>query len=224
MKVLGKETCRNSTRTFVLYVVDKLDSVFTVSIKNSFFKSGEAYKKNIYTNGTTEKLFSKEEKGSLKINFKLHDGDWLIIEEEKTFFMYISEPYCGPVKLYDKNAQKFIDKEYLRCRERINSKREFAKEMGVVSRRLNIPFSIVLAFKGNEELLKQLIKNIEQAIENKLYNNESLMASLSSKEFDESVRALQYFGITNVPIYQAEKLAEYLLECLKAKKVIRRYE
>lgn len=223
MKILGKETRRNSTSMLVLYVVDSLDSEYTVSIKNSFFKSQEAYKKHIYTNGTTEKISSYEEKEYLKINFKLNDGDWLIIEEENTFSMYISEPYCGPIKVHDKKVQKLIDNEYHHCRERINSKREFAKDIGIVSRRLNIPFQIVLAFKGNEELLKQLIKNIEQTIENELYNNNFLMELLSSKELQDRVKALQHFGITNVPSFQADKLAEYLLECLKAQKVIRRY-
>ena len=220
MTVLGREIARRNSDNgnFVLYVVDALNATYTIQSTKSLFK--DAYKRNLYTNGSVEKI---EEKNK-KVSFKTSEADWLIIHDRNNIYMYISELYCAPIKVRDKKIQEMLDKEFPKMRERINSKRNFAKKMGLISRQKNIPFHIVMAFKGDEKLLDQLVSNVELAIEKQLYANEILMAELISKDFRERARALQYFGIENVPTYQAEKLAEYLSECLKEKKVIRRYE
>lgn len=225
MKVLGTETRRHSNKTFSLHLVDNLESIYTINVKSGFLKNADAYKKNVFTNGSIEKVFSLKNDTSIKVDFKVHNADWLImIDEHGKCVMYINEQYCGPVVVKNKYVQEMIDACYEHCKDRIESKREFAKEMGTISRRLNLPFQIVLAFKGNEELLAQMIQNVESAIYNKLYENKYFMEALSGNNQKERMQAIQTLGITNVPEYQSEKIAKYLADCLEKQKVVRRYE
>jgi len=225
VKIIGTETRRHSNKTFSLYLVDNLDSIYTINAKSGFWKNIDTYKKNVFTNGTTEKTFSNKNGEYCTVKFKVHNGDWLIItDENNNLIMYITEQYCGPVKLKNKYVQEVVDACYEHCKQRIESKREFAKEMGIISRRLNLPFQIVLAFKGNEELLQQMVHNIEVAIANKLYENKYFMEVLSGRNIKEREQAIQTLGISKVPEYQSEKIAKYLCECLEKQKVIRRFE
>lgn len=225
MKILGTENHRNGNSKFSLYVVDELNSEFSVLVKSSLWLGVDNYKKNVFTNGIIEKTNIRKGSKYCKITFNVHEGDWLVVVDlYNNVSMYINEQYCGPVKIRNKKIQEMLDYEYNQCRERINSKREFAKRMGTISRKLNLPFSIVLAFKGDEELLIQLEDNINKAIENEWYKNNFLIMSLRSKDFRENSRGIQYFGITRVPEYQSEKIANYLYDCLEARRVIRRYE
>lgn len=225
MKILGTETRRNENVTFSLSVVDNLDSVYTVLVKNSFWNTADNYKRYIYTNGTAEKTSLKKDGEFCKVKFKVVDGDWLIIcTDMNNMVMYISEQYCGPVKVKNKKVQQVIDSSYEYCRERLESKRNFAKKMGAISRKLNMPFQIVLAFKGDEELLNQLMAGIENAIKNDLYDDANLMRSLASKHGEKREKAIRNLGVTFIPRYQSEKIAAYILECLVNKKIIRRIE
>lgn len=225
MKILGTETRRNVNSMFNLYVVDSLDEAHTITVKKRVFNNADAYKKYIFTNGSAEKMSSKKTKNGCIVTFTIHDGDWLIImDSNNEVSMYISEQYCGPIKVKNKDVQELIDQFYEHCRQRIDSKREFAKRIGFISRQLNLPFHIVLAFKGNEELLKQMVSNIESSIENRLYENENFMQLLASSNQTKRNKAIEVLGIMNVPEYQSDKIAQYLLECLENKKIIRRFE
>ena len=160
-----------------------------------------------------------------KVKFKVIEGDYLVImDEHDNITIYITEQYVGQVQVKNKTVQTVIDEYYSTMRGRIDSKREFAREMGSISRRINIPFHIVMAFKGNEELLMQLVRNIEDAISKRRYEDKSFMAALCGNNFASRMKAVETMGITNIPEYQSEKIAKYLHECLEKRKIIRRFE
>lgn len=225
VKIIGTEKHRHENSTFFLYVVDNLDSIYTIYVKKGFFTNSDSYKKHVFTNGTTEKTFTEKAEKYCKVRFKVIEGDWLIMmDDNNNVSLYISEQYCGPIKVRNKTAQEIVDASYMYCRERLNSKREFAKEMGAISRRLNLPFQVVLAFKGNEELLRQMVRNIQNAINNHLYEDVKFMQALSGDCLEERIKAIEAFGIVKIPDFQSEKIASYLHECLENRKIIRRYE
>ncbi|MBR6688950.1 MAG: hypothetical protein IKL68_02925 [Clostridia bacterium] len=193
-------------------------------MKKSFFGSAD-YRKRTFTNGTLEKIFVENAAAYCKVKFKVIDGDWLVVmDEHDNLTLYITEQYVGPVTTKNKTVQAVIDEFYSTMRGRIDSKREFAREMGAISRRLNLPFHIVMAFKGNEEVLLQLVKNIEDANSRRLYEDKSFMAALGGSNFAARMEAIEAFGITNIPEYQSEKIAKYLYECLERRKTVRRFE
>ena len=224
MKTFGTEKQKNANCLFSVNVVDSIDSTYTALVKKTFFGNAD-YKKRVFTNGTLEKTFVESAETYCKVKFKVIDGDWLVIMDEyDNITLYVTEQYVGPIQTKSKVAQKYIDEFYARLRQRIDSKRDFAREMGTISRRLNLPFHIVLAFKGNEELLNQLVVNIEDAINRQLYENRSFMASLVCGQYEERVKAIETLGILKIPDYQSEKIGKYLFDCLEKRKVVRRYE
>ena len=224
MKILGTEKQKYANCLFSVNVVDSLDSSYTVLVKKNFFGSAD-YRKRAFTNGTLEKVFVENANAYCKVKFKVIDGDYLIVmDEHDNITIYITEQYVGPVQTKNKTVQTVIDEFYTTMRGRIDSKREFAREMGSISRRLNLPFHIVMAFKGNEELLMQLVRNIESANSNRLYEDKSFMAALSGNNFASRMKAIETLGITHIPEYQSEKIAKYLHECLEQRKIIRRFE
>ncbi len=224
MKVLGTEKQKYANCLFSVNVVDSLDSNHTVLVKKSFFGSAD-FKKRTFTNGTLEKVFVENATAYCKVKFKVIDGDWLVVmDEHDNITIYITEQYVGAIQIKNKAVQAVIDEYYANMRGRIDSKREFAREMGAVSRRLNLPFHIVMAFKGNEEVLLQLVKNIEDANSRRLYEDKAFMAALSGNNFAARMKAIETFGISNIPDYQSEKIARYLYECLEKRKTVRRFE
>ena len=224
MKILGTEKQKYANCLFSVNVVDSLDSSYTTLVKKSFFGSAD-YKKRTFTNGTLEKVFVENANAYCKVKFKVIEGDYLVImDEHDNITIYITEQYVGLVQVKNKTVQTVIDEYYSTMRGRIDSKREFAREMGSISRRINIPFHIVMAFKGNEELLMQLVRNIEDAISKRRYEDKSVMAALCGNNFASRMKAIETMGITNIPEYQSEKIAKYLHECLEKRKIIRRFE
>ncbi len=224
MKILGTEKQKYANCLFSVNVVDSLDSSYTTLVKKSFFGSAD-YKKRTFTNGTLEKVFVENANAYCKVKFKVIEGDYLVImDEHDNITIYITEQYVGLVQVKNKTVQTVIDEYYSTMRGRIDSKREFAREMGSISRRINIPFHIVMAFKGNEELLMQLVRNIEDAISKRRYEDKSFMAALCGNNFASRMKAIETMGITNIPEYQSEKIAKYLHECLEKRKIIRRFE
>lgn len=224
MKILGTEKQKYANCLFSVNVVDSLDSSYTTLVKKSFFGSAD-YKKRTFTNGTLEKVFVENANAYCKVKFKVIEGDYLVImDEHDNITIYITEQYVGQVQVKNKTVQTVIDEYYSTMRGRIDSKREFAREMGSISRRINIPFHIVMAFKGNEELLMQLVRNIEDAISKRRYEDKSFMAALCGNNFASRMKAIETMGITNIPEYQSEKIAKYLHECLEKRKIIRRFE
>ena len=224
MKILGTEKQKYANCLFSVNVVDSLDSSYTTLVKKSFFGSAD-YKKRTFTNGTLEKVFVENANAYCKVKFKVIEGDYLVImDEHDNITIYITEQYVGLVQVKNKTVQTVIDEYYSTMRGRIDSKREFAREMGSISRRINIPFHIVMAFKGNEELLMQLVRNIEDAISKCRYEDKSFMAALCGNNFASRMKAIETMGITNIPEYQSEKIAKYLHECLEKRKIIRRFE
>lgn len=225
MKIIGTANSRNENSVFSLSIVDKLDAIFTINVKVAFLQSADSYKKRIFTNGKVEKIFSKKEDSYLRVDFKLHEGDWLVISnEDGSFYMYISDLYCGPLKVRNRNVQEVIDANYSICRKRIDAKKEFAKHIGDVSRQLNLPFNIVLALKGDEELLKQLVENIQTAIDNRMYDDIEFMQALASEDNSQKYKAIKMMGIMNIPTFQYDKIARYIRVCLIKRRIIRRYE
>lgn len=225
MKIIGTANSRNENSVFSLSIVDKLDAIFTINVKVAFLQSTDSYKKRIFTNGKVEKIFSKKEDSYLRVDFKLYEGDWLVISnEDGSFYMYISDLYCGPIKVKNKNMQEIIDTNHSICRERIVAKKEFAKHIGEVSRQLNLPFNIVLALKGNEELLKQLVINIQTAIDVHMYDDVEFMQELASEDNNQKYKAIRKMGIMNIPSFQYDKIARYIKACLTKQRVIRRFE
>jgi hypothetical protein len=224
VKILGTEKQKYANCLFSVNVVDSLDSSYTTLVKKSFFGSAD-YKKRTFTNGTLEKVFVENANAYCKVKFKVIEGDYLVImDEHDNITIYITEQYVGLVQVKNKTVQTVIDEYYSTMRGRIDSKREFAREMGSISRRINIPFHIVMAFKGNEELLMQLVRNIEDAISKRRYEDKSFMAALCGNNFASRMKAIETMGITNIPEYQSEKIAKYLHECLEKRKIIRRFE
>ena len=224
MKILGTEKQKYANCLFSVNVVDSLDSSYTTLVKKSFFGSAD-YKKRTFTNGTLEKVFVENANAYCKVKFKVIEGDYLVImDEHDNITIYITEQYVGQVQVKNKTVQTVIAEYYSTMRGRIASKREFAREMGSISRRINIPFHIVMAFKGNEELLMQLVRNIEDAISKRRYEDKSFMAALCGNNFASRMKAIETMGITNIPEYQSEKIAKYLHECLEKRKIIRRFE
>ena len=224
MKILGTEKQKYANCLFSVNVVDSLDSSYTTLVKKSFFGSAD-YKKRTFTNGTLEKVFVENANAYCKVKFKVIEGDYLVImDEHDNITIYITEQYVGQVQVKNKTVQTVIDEYYSTMRGRIDSKREFAREMGAVSRRLNLPFHIVMAFKGNEDVLLQLVRNIEDAISKRRYEDKSFMAALCGNNFASRMKAIETMGITNIPEYQSEKIAKYLHECLEKRKIIRRFE
>ncbi len=224
MRILGTEKQKYANCLFSVNVVDSLDSNHTVLVKKNFFGNAD-FKKRTFTNGTLEKVFVENATAYCKVKFKVIDGDYLVVmDEHDNITIYITEQYVGPVQIKNKTVQTVIDEFYTTMRGRIDSKREFAREMGAISRRLNLPFHIVMAFKGNEDVLVQLVKNVEDAISRRLYDDRSFMLALGGKNFAERMRAIKEFGITHIPEYQSEKIATYLYECLEKRKIVRRFE
>lgn len=224
MKILGTEKQKYANCLFSVHVVDSLDSTHTVLVKKNFFGSAD-YKKRAFTNGSLEKVFVENAAAYCKVKFKVIDGDYLVImDEHDNITIYITEQYVGPVQTKNKTVQTVIDEYYNTLRGRIDSKREFAREMGAISRRLNLPFHIVMAFKGNEDVLLQLVRNIEDANARRLYEDRNFMMALNGNNFAARMEAIKMFGITNIPEYQSEKIAKYLYECLEKRRTIRRYE
>ena len=224
MKILGTEKQKYANCLFSVNVVDSLDSSYTTLVKKSFFGSAD-YKKRTFTNGTLEKVFVENANAYCKVKFKVIEGDYLVImDEHDNITIYITEQYVGLVQVKNKTVQTVIDEYYSTMRGRIDSKREFATEMGSISRRINIPFHIVMALRGNEELLMQLVRNIEDAISKRRYEDKSFMAALCGNNFASRMKAIETMGITNIPEYQSEKIAKYLHECLEKRKIIRRFE
>ncbi len=225
MKILGTEKQKHADCLFSVNVVDSIDANYTTLVKKSFFSNSEAYKKRTFTNGKFEKVFVENTDAQCKVKFKVIDGDWLlIVDEQGNITMYITEQYVGPIETKNKAVQKVLEEHYEYCRNRIESKRDFAKEMGAISRRLNLPFQIVMALKGNEKLLNALTKNIEEAISDHLYEDRELMLKLASNNTETRMSAIESFGITKVPEYQTEKIAKYLHDCLSGRRVVRRFE
>lgn len=225
MKIIGTETRRYSNKTFSLYLVDDFDAIYTVNVKKSFWSNSETYKKNIFTNGTIERVSIDKKEEVITAKFNVYNADWLIIvDQDGNWSMYITDQYCGPVIVKKKYVQDAIDNCYEHCRSRIDAKKDFAKEMGAISRRLNLPFHLVLAFKGNEEVLRQMVQKIELAIYNRLYENKYFMEELASTRQSNRMQALSNFGIEDIPGYQAEKIANYIYECLENQRLIRRFE
>ncbi len=224
MKILGTEKQKYANCLFSVNVVDSLDSFYTTLVKKGFFGSAD-YKKRTFTNGTLEKVFVENANAYCKVKFKVIEGDYLVImDENDNITIYITEQYVGLVQVKNKTVQTVIDEYYATMRGRIDSKREFAREMGAISRRINIPFHIVMAFKGNEELLMQLTRNIEDAISQRRNEDKSFMSALGGNNFAARMKAIETLGITNIPEYQSEKIAKYLHECLEKRKIIRRFE
>ena len=142
MKILGTEKQKYANCLFSVNVVDSLDSSYTTLVKKSFFGSAD-YKKRTFTNGTLEKVFVENANAYCKVKFKVIEGDYLVImDEHDNITIYITEQYVGLVQVKNKTAQTVIDEYYSTMRGRIDSKREFAREMGSISRRINIPFHI----------------------------------------------------------------------------------
>ena len=104
MKILGKETRRYNGKEFFLYVVDDINSIFSVSVKYKMWTNAtDIYRKRIFTNGKTDKIFSSKENGCFKVDFKIIDGDWLAVYEETDVVrLYISEQYLGPIQVKNK--------------------------------------------------------------------------------------------------------------------------
>jgi hypothetical protein len=50
------------------------------------------------------------------------------------------------------------------------------------------------------------------------------MAALSGNNFAARMKAIEDFGINNIPDYQSEKIARYLCDCLEKRKTVRRFE
>lgn len=225
MKIIGTANSRNENSVFSLSIVDKLDAIFTINVKVAFLQSTDSYKKRIFTNGKIEKIFSQKEDSYLRVDFKVCEGDWLVIaNEDGSFYMYISDLYCGPLKVRNRNVQEVVDANYDLCRKRIDAKKEFAKHIGDVSRQLNLPFNIVLALKGNEELLRQLVENIQTAINNRMYEDTEFMQALASEDNSQKYKAIRRMGIMNIPTFQYDKIARYIRLCLYKRKIIRRFE
>ena len=225
MKILGTANSRDENFIFSLSIIDKLDSVYTINVKSVFLKSTDSYKRRIYTNGKIEKIFSAKENSYQRVDFKVNDGDWLILlNETGEVYMYISDQYCGPIKVRNRTVQKVVDDHYDLCRKRIDAKKEFAKHIGDVSKELNIPFNITLALKGNKELLNQLLINIQTAIDNRMYDDVEFMQALESEDNNKKYKAIRAMGIMNIPTFQYEKIAKYIRLCLYKRRIIRRVE
>ena len=225
MKVRGEEIRNFANLTFELYLVDEIaeSDVFVQILGNS--EKSNKLSRVVYTNGKIE-IISKRgilDNSKLEVKYKLERAGWLVIYENDVIQLFVKEEYDKKVRTKNRRINSVIKRYYDNMKERILDKRFFAEDMDFLASFMDLPFEIVLSFKGNIEDLDLFVTTIENAIKNCFYADGETMKKLIHESHAVRMQAFEFMGLYIPEEYLkvSFRIGKYVYDCMKAQRIIR---
>lgn len=226
MKVLGKVCERLEGKDFELYLVDDIacsDEYVQIFEKNTIGRVPRL-NKTIYTDGKTEIVSKRNvvEGKCVEVIFNLKNSTWFLKHEKDNMQLYVKSSYEGDIKTSNKEINIFLAKHYHECRNVILARKQFAQGITSLAMDMDLPFELVLAFRGNQEAVDNFIDTVKKAIDNCFSSDSKSMQKLTSKYHSERQAAFEYIGLCVPETYLGKslKIARYAYDCLEERKII----
>ena len=223
MKVIAREHERDKQKV-ELYIVNKLSKkeVF-VELIPDFHE--EKLHDIIYTNGHIADVSYTKRVGNLyEVIYSLVNADYVIKKvSTDTVQIFVTEGYFGKIKVKDRKINKIIKKHYTKLYDRILNKQEFAKQMTIEAKEINLPFGVVLAFKADRIALNNLVRSVERSIDDYFYKDSITMQNLLSESQQVRIQTLDYMGLEIPEEYlkNSLKISKFVHDCLKSRRILR---
>lgn len=227
MKVWGKEFRRLEEKNFELYLVDDIKSYdeFVQILNKNSWGFVPRLGKIIHTDGSILVVSRREvtECDYVEVKYLLQAANWFLVYEKDRIQLFVKSKYEGNVHTKNKEINSFLNKYYSKCRDVIISKKQFAREMSKIASKLNLPFDLVMAFRGDENTIEIFIDTVKKAVERCLYLDSENMQKLISKSHDSRQAALEFMKIYVPREYMGNSLriGQYVYNCLESIKVIK---
>ncbi len=226
LKILGKEFKRIDDKDFELYLVDEIknDDEFVQILDKNLFGLVQKLSKFIYTDGQI-KVISQRDRlyhKCAEVRYKFESANWYLKKDQDNIQLYVKADYESDIKTGNKDIDNFIAKHYMVLKNIIQSKKQFARDMSKLAYALNLPFELVMCFRGDEESISQFVDTVRKAIAHCFYADSLTMKKLISYSSEERQEIFDYIGLYVPKTYmeKALKIGKYAYNCLEKREII----
>lgn len=223
MKVWGKNIGRLEDKNFELYLVEDIgiDDEFSQVL---YGDENANLKSHVYTDGQIVIISDKTdpEDSAREVRYKLLLANWIVKCNEDLLQVYVKGNYLDQIRTRNSKIDSFLSKYYNRCRNIIIDKKKFAKEMGKLACDFNLPFELVLSFKGDKKALEEFVKTVENAIRSCFYADSQRMRNLVDRDSAVRCKTFEYMGLYVPEEYMLKsyQIGEYVYKCLLQRKIL----
>ena len=223
MNIISIESKKYKNTNFKLAIVESIrpKDEFLHFVKANGLGKAINLTEQVYTDGQIHIISETPRDKFVAVCFKLLKANWILKKENNSVELYVVDGYTGYIHIQDNYLREVVSNCYEHCIERIKNKREYAKKINEIARNLNLPFNVVLAFKGDEESIKQFISSLTKRLNSNRLSNMSILRKLNSNSYESKCKALKKLNILFPnKAKPVEDISKYALDCLRSKRIL----